>query len=156
MDCSYVAAFFRQNNWTSKRHYKALDAEFEINACPRQTKIASGKLFSDFAWDFLASLNKIQRIIIATEICIAPFSKVNQIKGALQKVEKAVYQNQSSLLKKQQKLIYSEYFIFSFYLPKPYRRATNPHPGNQRQKRNENRLQKTPTRKQAREYRWRK
>ena len=25
MDCSYVIAFSRQNDWTSKRHYKALD-----------------------------------------------------------------------------------------------------------------------------------
>ena len=24
MDCSYVIAFSRQNDWTSKRHYKAL------------------------------------------------------------------------------------------------------------------------------------
>ena len=25
MDCSYFIAFSRQNDWTSKRHYKALD-----------------------------------------------------------------------------------------------------------------------------------
>ena len=31
MDCSYVIAFSRQNDWTSKRHYKALDVT--INQC---------------------------------------------------------------------------------------------------------------------------
>ena len=31
MDCSYVIAFFRQNDWTSKRHYKAFDVT--VNQC---------------------------------------------------------------------------------------------------------------------------
>ena len=70
-------------------------------------------------------------IIIITEICIAPFPKVSQIKGASKKVEKAVYRKSKQFAQKaQQKLIYrySECFVFSFYLPKQYQRAVNPHP----------------------------
>ena len=49
--------------------------------------------------------------------------------------------------KAQQKLIYSECFIFSFYLPKQCRRAINPHPGNQKKERNKKRLQKNTNKK---------
>ena len=66
--------------------------------------------------------------MIITEICLAPFPKVNHIKGTSQKVEKQFTQ---------QKFIYSECFIFLFYLPKQYRRVLDPHPGNQKRKRNE-------------------
>ena len=52
-------------------------------------------------------------LIIITEICIAPFPKVNQIKDALQNVEKAVYRNQSSLRKKYCKNQYIPSVLFS-------------------------------------------
>ena len=42
-------------------------------------------------------------ITIITEICVEPFPKVNQIKGALQKLVKEVYRNQSSIRKKRNK-----------------------------------------------------
>ena len=31
MDCSYAVVFSHQNDWTSKRYYKALD--FTVNQC---------------------------------------------------------------------------------------------------------------------------
>ena len=42
MDCSYVLAFSRQNDWTSKCHYKALDVT--VN----QRKIPSVGIFKEF------------------------------------------------------------------------------------------------------------
>ena len=42
MDCSYVIAFSRQNDWTSKRHYKAL--EVTVN----QRIILSVGIFKEF------------------------------------------------------------------------------------------------------------
>ena len=51
-------------------------------------------------------------IIRVTELCIEPFPKVNQIKGALKKVEKVVYQNQSSLHKKHSKNQYIQSVLF--------------------------------------------
>ena len=42
MDCSYVIAFSRQNDWTSKRHYKALDVD--ANQC----LILSRGMFKEF------------------------------------------------------------------------------------------------------------
>ena len=42
MDCSYVIAFSCQNDWTSKRHYKALDVT--VN----QRIILSVSIFKEF------------------------------------------------------------------------------------------------------------
>ena len=42
MDCSYVISFSRQNDWTSKRHYKALDVT--VN----QRLISSVGIFKEF------------------------------------------------------------------------------------------------------------
>ena len=76
---------------------------------------------------------------------------MNQIKGALQKIEKHYTQKEQQ---KKCQYIQCGFFIFAFYLPKQNLRDINPHPGNQNG--SEKRLQKTPTRKQAREFRWRK
>ena len=45
MDCSYVIAFFRQKDWTSKRHYKALDVT--VNQC----LVPSGDIFKEFDFE---------------------------------------------------------------------------------------------------------
>ena len=48
MDCSDVIAFSRQNNWTSKRHYKALDVT--VN----QSLIPSMSMFKQFDFKVIA------------------------------------------------------------------------------------------------------
>ena len=42
MDCSYVRAFFRQNDWTSKYYYKAMNVT--VNQC----LIPSVDIFQEF------------------------------------------------------------------------------------------------------------
>ena len=63
---------------------------------------------------------------IITETCITPFLEVNQIKGALQKIEKQYTQK----AQKNVNVFSVIFFIFAFYLPKPNLRDINPHPGN--------------------------
>ena len=36
MDCSYVIAFSRQNDWTSKYHYKTLDVTVNQRIIPSE------------------------------------------------------------------------------------------------------------------------
>ena len=114
-------------------------------------EMAENIAFRWYPMSLCTCLRETSLIIIIREICIAPFPEVNQTKGALQKIEKQFTQTAQYEIS-----IYSEwfFFIFAFYLPKQNRKAINPHPGNR--KGNEKRLQKTPTRKQAREYRSRK
>ena len=71
-------------------------------------------------------------IIIKTETRIAPFPKLNQIKGALQKVEKTVYTKSTVKIN----ILYLECFVFSFYLPKQKSKSysINPHPENRKKR----------------------
>ena len=89
-------------------------------------------------------------VIIITKICVALLPNVNQIKGALQKVEKAVYLNQSSLHKNHNKNYCSQSVSFSPSISlNNIEMLLTPSLETKNEKRNKKRLQKTPTKKQA-------
>ena len=80
---------------------------------------------------------------------------MNLIKGSLKKVEKAVTEIEIKAVYTKSTIKINIFRVFCFLIlsPKQNREAINPHPGNQKRTRNEKRLQKTPTRKLARQHR---